>query len=79
MKIVIDSVKDHILPSISNLRTTYEMFTTIKNTFKINNTSRLLTLKQQVLYIKMNNGESLTSYFLRIAELKINLLSSEIK
>lgn len=37
------------------------------------NTSRLLTLKQDLLYIKMNNGESITFYFLRIFELKDQL------
>ena len=73
MKIIIDSVKDHILPSISSLETAFEMFATIKNTFEINNTSRLLTLKQDLLYIKMKNGESITSYFLRITELKDQL------
>ena len=66
MKIIIDSVKDHILPSISSLKTTFEMFSTIRDTFEINNTSRLLTLKQDLLYIKMKNGESITSYFLKI-------------
>lgn len=73
MKIIIDSVKDRILPSISSLSTAFQMFSTIKNTFEINNTSRLLTLKQDLLYIKMNNGESITSYFLRISELKDQL------
>ena len=63
IKIIIDSVKDHILLLISSLKTTFEMFSTIKNTFEINNTSRLLTLKQDLLYVKMNNGESRTSYF----------------
>ena len=49
------------------------MFSTIKNTFEINNTSRLLTLKQDLLHIKMINGESITSYFVRISELKDQL------
>ena len=75
MKIIIDSVKDHILPSISNLNTTFEMFSKIKDTFEINNTSRLLTLKHNLLYIKMNNGESITSYFLRISEPKDQLVT----
>ena len=67
MKIIIDSVKDHILPSILSLKTSFEMFFIIKNPFEINNTSRLLTLKQDLLYIKMNNGETVMSYFLRIS------------
>ena len=77
MKIIIDSVKDHILPSISSLKTTFEMFSTIRDIFEINNTSRLLTLKQDLLYIKMKNEESITSYFLRISELKDQLATME--
>ena len=77
MKIIIDSIKDHILPSISSLKTAFEMFSTIRDTFEINNTSRLLTLKQDLLYIKMKNEESITSYFLRIFELKDQLATME--
>lgn len=70
MKIIIDAVKDHILPTISKLKTTYDMFMTIQNTYEINNTSRLLTLKQQLFHIKMNKWETITSYLMRISELK---------
>ena len=77
MKIIIDSVKDHILPSIANLKTVFDMFSTIQSTFEINNTSRLFTLKQDLLYIKMKNGESITSYFLRIIELKDQLATMQ--
>ena len=77
MEIIIDSVKNHILPSISSLKTAFEMFSTIKDTFEINNTSRILTLKQDLLYIKMKNGESITSYFLRISELKDQLATMD--
>ena len=49
------------------------MFSTIQNTFETNNTSRLLILKQDLLYIKMKNGDSINSYFLRITELKDQL------
>lgn len=73
MKIIIDFVKGHILSSISSLNIAYEMFSIIKNTFEINNTSRLLTLKQDLRHIKMINGESITSNFLRISELKDQL------
>ena len=77
MKIIIDSVKDHILPFIANLKTAFDMVTTIQSIFEINNTSRLLTLKQDLLYIKMKNGESTTSYFLRIIELKDQLATMQ--
>lgn len=34
MKIIIDYIKDHKFPSISNLKTIYKMFMTIKIHFK---------------------------------------------
>ena len=34
MKIIIDSLKDHIRPSISSLKTAFEMFSTIRDTFQ---------------------------------------------
>lgn len=44
-KIIVDLVKDHILPSMSNKKKAFEVFKTIKDTFEINNSSRLITLK----------------------------------
>jgi hypothetical protein len=37
-KIIIYSVRDHLLPCISNMKTTYEMYEALKNMFEINNT-----------------------------------------
>ena len=77
MKIIIDSIKDHILPSISSLKTAFEMLSTIQDIFEITNTSRLLTLKKHLLYTKMKNRESIISYFLSIFELNDQLTTME--
>ena len=69
-KIIIDAVKDHILPSIEKLMSAYEVFKTIQNMVEINNANRLLSLRQQLLNIKMIKGETMSSYFLRITELR---------
>ena len=69
-KIIVHSVKDHILPSISKIKSAYEVFKTIKNTFEINNSSRLITLKSQLLNTKMEKGDSIHSYFEKISEMK---------
>jgi hypothetical protein len=44
-KIIICSVRDHLLPRISNLKTTYEMYEALKNMLESDNTFRALTLK----------------------------------
>jgi hypothetical protein len=43
-KIIIYSVRDHLLPHISSLKTTYEMYESLKNMFDSDNTLRALTL-----------------------------------
>ena len=72
-KIIIDAVRDHILPSIARLKTAFEVFKTIKDSFQISNASRIFTLKQQLMTMKINKGEAITSYFLRISEIKDQL------
>lgn len=67
-KIIVDFVKDHILPSISNQKKAFEVFKTIKDMFEINNSSRLITLKNQLMNTKMNKGETISSYFGKISE-----------
>jgi hypothetical protein len=44
-KIIIYSLRDHLLPRISNLKTTHEMYESLKNMFESNKTLRALTLK----------------------------------
>jgi hypothetical protein len=43
--IIIYLVRDHLLPCIANLETTYEMYEALKDMFENENTLRSLTLK----------------------------------
>ena len=43
--------------------------------FKVNNAIRVLFLNNKLKDIKMDRGESIQSYFMRITEIKIGLLS----
>lgn len=73
MKILPNAVKDHLVPVISKLETAHAMFIFLENMYEINNTNIALELKQQLHHIKMNKGGSITSYFIRITELKDKL------
>ena len=44
-KIIIYSVRDHLLPRIANMKKTYEMYEALNDMFESNNTLRALTLK----------------------------------
>ena len=74
-KIIIDSVRDHLLPRIANLKTTCEMYETLKNMFESNNTLKALALKNQLQHIKMIKADSVATFFMKILEI-INPLGS---
>jgi hypothetical protein len=57
-KLIIYSVRDHLLPHISNLKTTYDMYEALKEMFEIDNTLRALTLKSQLQSTNMKKGDS---------------------
>ena len=70
MKLIMDGVRDHLLPIISELEIAHEMLKTLEEMFEINNTTRILNLKDNLSHIKMNKGETIASYFMRITKLR---------
>jgi hypothetical protein len=69
-KIIIYSVRDHLLPRIATLKTTYEMYDALKKMFESNNTNRALTLKHQLQNIKMTKVDTIATFFMRISEIR---------
>jgi hypothetical protein len=72
-KIIIYSVRDHLLPRISNMKTTYEMYGALKNMFESENTLRSLTLKGQIQNIKMTKGDIVSTFFMKMSEIRDQL------
>jgi hypothetical protein len=66
-KIIICSVRDHLLPHISTLKTTYEMYDALKKMFERNNTNIALTLKHQLQNIKMMKDDTIATFFMKIS------------
>ena len=60
---------------ISDLETSKEMYDKLVGMFKVNNVNQVLFLKNKLKDIKMDRGESIQSYFMRITEIKNDLLS----
>jgi hypothetical protein len=71
-KIIIYLVRDHLLPRISNLKTTHEMYEALKNVFGSNNTLRDLILKGQLQNIKMKKTDTVAT-FMKISEIRDQL------
>jgi hypothetical protein len=72
-KIIIYSVRDHLLHRISTLKTTYIMYDVLKKMFERNNTKKTLTLKHQLQNIKMMKDDTTATFFMKISEIKDQL------
>ena len=72
-KITIYSIRDHLLPHIANLKTTYDMYEVLKGMFESENTLRTLTLKIQLQSTKMTKGASVAIFFMKLLEIKEQL------
>jgi hypothetical protein len=68
-KIIIYLVRNHLLPHISNLRTTREMCEALKNMFESKNTLKSITLKGQLQNIKMTKDDIVATFFMKNSEI----------
>jgi hypothetical protein len=66
-KLIIYSVRDHLLPRISNLKTAYDMYEALKEMFESDNTLKALTFKSQLQSTKMMKGDTVAMFFLKIS------------
>ena len=75
-RILVDSVKDHLVPQVSKKKIARKMFKTLKKLFEHSSINVTLTLRNQLSTMKMIKFESIASYFMRITELWENLRTS---
>jgi hypothetical protein len=64
--IILDVVKDHIIPHITGKNTTHKMWTTLIKLYQSDNQNRKMVLREKLSSIKMNRSETVASYFTRI-------------
>jgi hypothetical protein len=77
MSIIVDSVKDHLIPYISHLNSSKKMYDALTNLFSVRNIGQVMSLKNELRDMKMNNDDSITSYFVRISQLRNQLQAIE--
>jgi hypothetical protein len=69
-KIIIYSVRDHLIPHISNLKTTKNMYNALKKLFESNNTNRALALRHHLRNLKMTKSDIVATFFMKISEIR---------
>jgi hypothetical protein len=77
MSIIVDSVKDHLMPYISHLDSSKKMYNALTNLFLVKNIGQVMSLKNELYDMKMNDDDSITSYFVRISQLRDQLQAIE--
>jgi uncharacterized protein YkvS len=67
MSIVVDSIKYHLIPYISHLDSSKNMYDSLTNLFSIINIGKVMSLKNELRDMKMNDDDNIASYFVRIS------------
>jgi putative lipoic acid-binding regulatory protein len=77
MTIIVDSAKDHLIPYISHLDSSKKMYDALTNLFSAKNIGQVMSLKNELRDMKMNHDDSITSYLVRISQLRDQLQAIE--
>ena len=75
MRIIVDSIKYHLIPQVSSKKTPKEMYDSLSRMYEGRNTNRKMNLRSQLKSTKMCQGESIQDYFTRVSQFKEKLES----
>ena len=70
---ILDGVKDHLIPHLAEKKTTKDMWDTLNQLFEAKNENHKMALKDKLHNVKMNKDEGVTSYLTRVAQVKDEL------
>jgi hypothetical protein len=77
MSIIAESIKYHLIPYISHLESSKKMYDALTNLFSVRDIGQVMSLKNELRDMKMNDDDSITSYFVRISQLRDQLQAIE--
>ena len=60
-RIIDDSIKDHLIPQVSSLKTPKEMFDSLTKLFEGKNINQKMTLRNRLKNVKIKNTETIQS------------------
>ena len=75
--IIADSMKDHLIPQVSSLKKPKEMFDSLTKLFEGKNINRNMNLRKQLKNVKIQNVETIQSYFTGFSQIKEQLVEIE--
>jgi 2-phosphoglycerate kinase len=75
-RIIIDGVKDHIIPHLSGKKTTKEMWESLTKLYQSDNQSRKMMLREKLRSTKMARGDTVASYLTKFTQIRDELANS---
>ena len=72
-RIIVDSIKDHLIPQVSSNKTSKEMYDALSRMYEGRNINIKMNLRAQLKSTKMSHGESIQDYFTRVSQIKDRL------
>ena len=61
-RMILDGVKDHLIPHLAENKTAKDMWDTLSQLFEAKNKNRKMALKDKLHNVKMNKDEGVASY-----------------
>ena len=73
MRVILDAVKDHIVPHVSGKDHAFEMWEVLTKLYQSTNENRKMVLREKLRCVKMAKSESVTSYITRVTQIRDEL------
>ena len=73
MRIIVNSIKDHLIPQVSSKKTPNKMYDALAKMHEGRNINRKMNLRAQPKGTNMRKGESIQDYFTRVSQLREQL------
>jgi len=73
MNLIMDGLKDNLIPYISNIESAKAMSEALSKLFTIKNIGQIASLKNELRTIRMTRDDTISSYFVRISRIRDEL------
>ena len=74
-RVLLDFVKDHLIPHIFEKKTTKEMYDALVGSYQCGNTNRKLILRHRLRSVEMSKSDTIASYLMRITQIRDQLVA----
>ena len=76
-RVILDSVKDHIVPQVAGRDYAFQMWESLSNLYQSSNQNKKMVLREKLRGTKMARGESVTAYLTPVSQVRDELATVE--